>query len=564
MFHLVTQKGVYPYEYMDSLDRFDETQLPPKESFHSSLSDESISDQDYKHAQQVWDTFNCATLGDYHDIYLETDVLLLADVFENFRKAAMATYGLDPALYYTLPGYSWDCLLKLSNIELEQITEPDMYLFNEKGLRGGISIVSHLHAIANNPQMQNYNPEQPTSYLMYLDSNNLYGWSMSQPMPTGGFQWVEFTEKLLETPADATNGYILEVDLDYPTSLHRQHNDYPLAPEKMKVTNSMMSPYQQKLIDELGVSISCEKLVPNLMNKSRYVLHYRNLQLYLSLGMKLEKVHKVLKFDQSPWMAPYMEKNTHLRTAATNDFEKDFYKLMNNAVSHSWISLYSLFQISAEFVNCPARLLLGWVSFSVSLVQVFGKTLENVRKRVDVKILRSDEEQKILKYVAKPTFARQVIFNPDLVGIQNHKEKVILNKPIYVGMTVLDLSKMLTYDFYYNTPKARYGDKIRLLYTDTDSLIVKVETEDIYADMQDNISDYDTSNYQPSQPLYSTANKKVGKFKDEIGGKVMTEFIGIRPKMYSYAGEESGKRAKGVKKSVAEERIPWYYTWYKW
>ena len=177
--------------------------------------------------------------------------------------------------------------------------------------------------------------------------------------------------------------------------------------------------------------------------------------------------------------------------------------------------------------------------------------MENVRKRVNVKLLRSDEEQKILKYVAKPTFAQQVIFNPDLVGIQNHKEKVLLNKPIYVGMSVLDLSKHLMYDFYYNTLKARYGDNVRLLYTDTDSLIVHVQTEDIYADMAQNLDDYDTSNYSPGHPLFSTANKKIiGKFKDELGGKVMTEFIGIRPKMYSYVGEESGKRAKGVKKSV--------------
>ena len=189
-FNIITRKGVFPYEYMDSFDRFEETQLPPKENFYSSLSDEGITDDDYKHAQEVWDTFNCATLGDYHDIYLRTDVLLLADVFENFRKTAMVTYGLDPAHYYTLPGYSWDALLKCTNIELDQITEANMYLFIEKGLRGGISMVSHRHAIANNPQMQNFNPEQPTSYLMYLDSNNLYGWAMSQPMPTGGFQWV--------------------------------------------------------------------------------------------------------------------------------------------------------------------------------------------------------------------------------------------------------------------------------------------------------------------------------------------------------------------------------------
>ena len=414
-------------------------------------------------------------------------------------------------------------------------------------------MVSHRHAIANNPQMQNYNPEQPTSYLMYLDSNNLYGWAMSQYLPTGGFHWVNYTDQILETPADADCGFILEVDLAYPHELHPAHNDFPLAPEKLKVEKHWMSPYQQKLVEELGVSISCEKLVPNLMDKSRYVLHYRNLQLYLSLGMHLTKVHKVLKFDQSPWMAPYIEKNTHLRTTATNDFEKDFYKLMNNAVSHSWISLYSLFQISAEFVNCPARVLLDWVSFSV---QVFGKTMENVRKRVNVKLLRLDEEEKILKLVAKPTFARQVIFNPDLVGIQNHKEKVLLNKPIYVGMSVLDLSKHLMYDFYYNHLKKLYTHNIRLLYTDTDSLIVKVDTEDIYADMSLNADLYDTSNYQSDHPLFSNTNKKIiGKFKDELGGKVMTESIGIRPKMYSYVGEDSGKRAKGAKKSVLKQTI---------
>ena len=168
-----------------------------------------------------------------------------------------------------------------------------------------------------------------------------------------------------------------------------------------------------------------------------------------------------------------------------------------------------------------------------------------------MKILRSDEEQNILKLVAKPTFAQQVIFNEHLVGIQNHKEKVLLNKPIYVGMSVLDLSKHLMYDFYYNTLKARYGENVRLLYTDTDSLIVHVQTDDLYKDMSLNADLYDTSNYQSDHPLFSTANKKIiGKFKDELGGQLLTEFIGIRPKMYSYVGEESGKRAKGVKKSV--------------
>ena len=518
LFNLITRKGVFPYEYMDSFERFEETQLPPKEKFYSSLTDESISDSDYQHAQEVWATFNCKNLKDYHDVYLSSDVLLLADVFENFRRTALSTYKLDPAHYLTLPGYSWDALLKSTEVSLELITDPDMYLFIEKGLRGGISMVSHRHAIANNPQMENYDPEQPTSFLQYLDANNLYGWAMSQPMPTRNFDWVDYSEKLLDTPPDSSIGYFLEVDLEYPASLHSEHNDNPLAPEKLTITRDQMSPYQQKLIEELGVSMSCEKLVPNLMGKSRYILHYRNLQLYLLLGMKITKVHKVLEFEQSPWMQPYIQKNTQLRTQAKNDFEKDFFKLMNNAV--------------------------------------FGKTMENVRKRVNVKLLRSDEEQKILKLVAKPTFARQVIFNPDLVGIQNHKEKVLLNKPIYVGMSVLDLSKHLMYDFYYNHLKKTYGENVRLLYTDTDSVIIHVTTEDIYADMMKHADLYDTSNYSPDHQLFSDTNKKViGKMKDELGGRLMTEFIGLRPKMYSYDGEDSGKRAKGVKKSVLKKTL---------
>ena len=334
-FNLMTRKGVYPYEYMDDFSRFDETCLPPQEAFYSSLSDEGISEEDYKHAQGVWGTFNCRNIGDYHDLYLKTDVLLLADVFENFRKTAMTTYGLDPAWYYTLPGYSWDALLKSTNIKLDLLTESDMYLFVEKGLRGGISMVSHRLCKANNPYMENFDPQQPTSYLQYLDANNLYGWAMSQPMPTGEFEWVDFTEDILETPAGADHGYILEVDLQYPASLHREHNDYPLAPEKLTVTKDMLSHYQTDLINQLNCSgTEAEKLVPNLMPKHRYVVHYRNLQLYRQLGMKLEKVHKVLAFDQTPWMAPYIEKNTELRKLAKNDFQKDFFKLMNNAVSH--------------------------------------------------------------------------------------------------------------------------------------------------------------------------------------------------------------------------------------
>ena len=190
-FQLMKGKGVYPYDYMDSFGKFDDTVLPQREDFYSLLNDENISDDDYKHAKDVWNTFNLKNMGEYHNLYLRSDVLLLADVFENFRVACLKNYQLDPAHYVSSPGLSWDALLKMTGINLELLTDIDKQLFIEKGMRGGISIITHRYAKANNPYMKFYNPEDDTSYIMYLDANNLYGWAMIQPLPYGGFRWVE-------------------------------------------------------------------------------------------------------------------------------------------------------------------------------------------------------------------------------------------------------------------------------------------------------------------------------------------------------------------------------------
>ncbi|NPA76340.1 MAG: hypothetical protein GXN93_01120 [Candidatus Diapherotrites archaeon] len=196
-------------------------------------------------------------------------------------------------------------------------------LFIEKGMRGGISMVSKRHARANNPLVEGYNPEKENSYILYLDANNLYDWAMSQPLPTGVFRWVEddtecqrLRRNIKEHPAGSPEGYIFEVDLEYPQELHNAHNAYPLAPERMVVQKERMSNYQHSLVLRAGAGGSfavsraiaptrhevVQKLVPNLRHKKRYVLHYRNLQLYMSLGMRLTKVHRALRFEQSPWM----------------------------------------------------------------------------------------------------------------------------------------------------------------------------------------------------------------------------------------------------------------------
>ena len=446
-FELMRKKGIYPYDFMDSFKKFNKKVLPMKEEFYSILNDEHITNEDYEHAQNVWNKFNISNMGEYHDLYLKSDILLLADVFENFRKTCFQYYKLDPCHYFTSPGLSWDAMLKMTNIKLELMTDIDMYQFIEKGMRGGISYIANRYGKANNKYMKEYDDKTPSKYIMYLDANNLYGWAMSQYLPTGGFRWL--TEKQIDNTnlakyeKNSKKGLILEVDLEYPKELYDYHNDYPLAPEKVKVNKDMLSNYCKTIADKYNISTwLVHKLIPTLNNKEKYVLHYRNLQLYLDLGLKITKVHRALEFNQSPWLKQYIDFNTQKRTKAKNGFEKDFFKLMNNSV--------------------------------------YGKTMENLRKRVDVRLITDDK--KLLKITSKPTYVSSKIFNENLVAVHKIKETLTLNRPAYLGMCILDLSKTLMYDFHYNYIKKKYEDKSKLLFTDTDSLTYEIEAEDVYQD----------------------------------------------------------------------------------
>ena len=176
---------------MDSWEKFDETSLPPKEDFYSELNLEGISDKDYAHAQNVWDVFEIRNRGDYHDLYVQIDTFLLADVFEKFRDKCIEIYGLDPSYFYSAPGLAWQACLKKTKVKLELLTDIDMLLMVEKGTRGGICQATHRYAKANNKYMKNYDKSIESSYIEYLDANNLYRWAMSQKLPSNGFIWVE-------------------------------------------------------------------------------------------------------------------------------------------------------------------------------------------------------------------------------------------------------------------------------------------------------------------------------------------------------------------------------------
>ena len=351
---LLIRKGVYPYEYMDSWDKFEETHLPGIDKFYSKLNMCGKNEVEYQHAQKVWNEFKLKNMGDYHDLYLETDVVLLANVSESFRKVCLENYGLDPAHFYTAPGLAWKACLKKTGVNLGLLKDPDMLLMFECGITGGITQSFHRWSIENNPYMgYEYDMSKPTEYLQYLDANNLYGWTMSQPLSTGDFKWIEIREDIelrkvvdmLVRNSDWGYGCLLEVDVQYPRELHDHQNDLPFMCEKIKIN---------------GV----EKLVPNLYDKEKYVIHVKALKQALDHGLVLRKVHRVIQFKQSAWMKEYIDFNTRLRTAASNDFEKDFYKLMNNSV--------------------------------------FGKTMENIRKHRDIKLANNKEDY--LKQVMKPNF----------------------------------------------------------------------------------------------------------------------------------------------------------------
>ena len=450
-------------------------------------------------------------------------VKLLADVFENFRKKCLINYKLVPCHYYTVPGLAWDACLKITKQELELLTDYDMLMMFEKGMRGGMTHISKRYAEANNKYMKDFDETKPSSFILYLDANALYSWAMTKKLPTHGFKWIDVhiskVEKLLKKK-DTKIGYIFEVDLEYPPSLWKEHNDDPLAPGKI----------------ELG---KVEKLVSSFLPKKNYVVHYEILKLYIEMGMILKKVHRGIKFHQSCWMEPYIRKNTNLRKEASkvkNKFEEDFFKLMNNAV--------------------------------------FGRTIENIRKRQNVEII--DNRKKALKLSSKPNFDRATIFDETLVAIHKKKTEVYFNKPIFVGQAILDISKILMFEFHYKYIKKEFGDKAELLFTDTDSLVYLIQTDDVYKDIEKDIAaKFDTSNFYKNHPsgIKTGLNEKeLSFFKFELGGNLITIFIGLRPKLYAFKvekryEEKDGKikeidmkeevkcKAKGVKKSVVKKSL---------
>ncbi|XP_046570763.1 uncharacterized protein LOC124279013 [Haliotis rubra] len=537
---LLTRKLPFPYEHMDSWETLNETCLPSKEAFYSSLTEQGVSEDDYAFAHQLWHTFQCQSMSDFMRLYVTVDVLLLTDVIETFRTGCLADYGLDICHYYSMPGFCLDAAMKITGAKLDLFTDVDTYNFIEHSIRGGVSVIGKKYAESNNEHMDDFDPEKDTSTLLYFDVNSLYATVMLQPLPIGNYHFIEPAEfntiDWTSIEVGGEYGYILEVDLLYPSHLHQAHAAFPMAPTHDDIPFEELSPTHKQLlahfnnrpIDKLPKKSSGRKLFCTLKDRSHYVVHFKTLQLYLKHGLVLNRIHRVLKFSQGPWLKSYVELNLRNRKNAKDDCDKDRYKLMNNCV--------------------------------------FGRFCMNKRKHKTVRLVT--HRPKLQKLTSKTNFKQVKIYSEDVVAVEMEKTSVHLDQPIAVGFSILDLAKYEIYDFYYNVMQKEYGhEHLDLLMTDTDSLFMQVHAPphkpllDLYVFMKQNLHLFDTSNYAPNDPkdLYSDQNRKVtGKMKDEAGGNIILEFCGLKSKMYSFLMKTDKeliekKTAKGIKKTVIKK-----------
>ena len=515
LFQRMTEKSFFPYNYLDSFEKFNEPFPTHGPLWHNTLTKAiEITKEEHNFALEVYNAFKCKSLGDYHDIYLQTDMFLLDDIFQKFREVCMQVYKLDPAHFYSAPNLSWDAMLITTGVKLELLQDIDQLLFFEKGIRGGINGLGALrHFEANNKYLENFNSKEESTFGAFFYVISLYAGTMQKEMLVGGYQWCTEVSlaQILATPSDSDFGYFDEVDLAYPPAIHDIHNDLPLAPEKIKIPTEWRSDYANSF--GLNVGSTTEKLVETLLDKHHYVCHYENLKFYVHHGLNVTKLHRVVKFQQSKWLGAYISKNTIMRKQASNDFEKNFYKLMSNAC--------------------------------------FGKTMENLRRRGILRFVTTEAQAEA--FIQRATFKQFKNISKDLVSVSLRASSVVWNKPTAVGATILDLSKLSLYKFHYEEMLPRYGsDRLKVVYKDTDSLLYRIKTADLYEDMSTFKHLLDLSDYPEDHFLHDKTNKKVPfKMTDELNGKVLKEVVCLRSKLYSidYLGRTK-QSAKGVQKSV--------------
>ena len=493
---LLLRKGVFPYDFCKGAAHLEQTtELPPQSAFFSKVANSGVSDEDYAHARRVFDFFECQNMLQYCQLYCALDVILLAECFMSFRREVLLEFELDPCHFISLPQLAFQCMLKQTGVQLDYITDIDMILMLEGGIRGGVSFIATRHAVADE-----------RTKIIDMDANNLYGGAQACPQPTSDFAWMDpaavAAKDWSQYSDDDEMGYILEVDLSYPAHLHEAHNSLPLAPHPQQIDESMLSPYAKRCLHHLrgeGAKHRSEKLATTFLPRLKYVVHACNLALYLSLGMKLERIHRVIQFRATRFLKSYVDFCTSKRAASQTGFRKRLFKAFSNSN--------------------------------------FGKFIEQSRNYMDVKLV-SDGDQ-FSKWVSSPRYVCFKVLSPTVTAIFLKLRSIQMRQMWSIGFTILERSKAMVYDSYYNKiVPALHPARCVLNMTDTDSLLMTIECPGAWSklDIMKRLAFMmDFSNYPTSHPLYDESRRNVpGFWKDETPGyDEPVEFAGCASKAYA-------------------------------
>jgi hypothetical protein len=522
-FKLAMRKGVYPYEWVDDMKKFESNGLPDYEKFYSSLRNENVDKKDYEYAKKSYELLKCKNFGDYHDHYLRLDVLLLCDVFENFRKKCKDYLKVDPCNYVSIASVAYDgflLIMKKNNKDVKTVENEEVKEFYERHKLGAIcQVMGKKHVKANNKYMKDeYDPKKESNFILYIDANALYAWAMTQKLPNKilGKENISMDE-IRNLKDDGKYGYTVCCDLSFPKEFHDKFNGYVPAPVRRAIDKNEISDHQKEILKANGIENKdkSEKVILDLIEKKEYIVDFRLLKLYEKMGVKVDKIHYGYKYEMDYVIKDYIEMNTKKRIESKNEFDKAYFKLLSNII--------------------------------------YGKMLQDVMGQNDTILTKNDEKaQKLMGY---NTF-KDLSYQNGFYTIQMEKKKVKFNKATYLGTTILDMSKYLMYDFHYNVMKEKYGDKCELIYTDTDSLVYDIKTDDLYSEMFEMKEYFDLSDVKIDK-FKSNENKKVvGKFKDESNMIPITEFVALKPKLYSFLVHGENKKhlkAKGITRGAQKD-----------
>ena len=513
----LNKKLAYPYQYFNSIDDYEKPVNDlKKEDFFSKLKNDYPDDDEIERTKEIIKLFNIKDGEELTRLYCKSDVILLADVFEKFVKVSTEEYKINPLYCVSLPGYTYQCALKYTDIKLQTLQDKDLILLIENNIGGGISSVMG----------DRYVKSDENNKIIYADATNLYGHSMSQFLPYDEIEmwhgdpnkYWRWLDLILNTPDDNEIGYFLEVDLKYPDDIKQKTKYFPFCPENKKINPNKYNEYMNSIKPENYTK--SKKLICDWTDKNNYLVHYRMLKFYVRHGMIVEKIHEIISFKQSKWLESYISFNTQKRNKAENEFEKDFFKLLVNAA--------------------------------------FGKFLENVRNRLNLELIKKDNIKKIIDQQSKLTFngIQKSYENYDSYTFK--RNEVVMDKAIYVGFTILELSKLHMYETYYDTLQPYFGqENLQLHYIDTDGMILSMKTKNIIKDLKNLEDFFDFSNLDKNHELYSEKNKKViGKFKIETPKNMwIDEFVCLRSNAYSFKckdKDENKNKIKGISKSQSK------------